>query len=184
MVAATTALAHAPVPPPYLAGDAPAPHDEVQAAVHQASVLEGDGAVASLEDALLQIARECRDDRSCRARAINELLQHVPSSTLAQLQQIVARTAVPAQEGRQNAWPLPGTAAVPFSAVSQLHELASTLADLYTPAVAAFQDDMETIVGRHAARTRWPRWKPRPDPAALDRCQCLPTAGHCRIAGA
>lgn len=147
MVAATTALAHAPVPPPYLAGDAPAPHDEVQAAVHQASVLEDDGAVASLEDALLQIARECRDDRSCRARAINELLQHVPSSTLAQLQQIVARTAVPEQEGRQNAWPLPGTAAVPFSAVSQLHELASTLADLYTPAVAAFQDDMETIVG-------------------------------------
>lgn len=132
-----------------------AQQDALQDAVATAEVLADDGSPVRLEAALLQIARECGGDRRCRAEAINGLLLQMPPATLAQLRQIVARTLpaaqaqaqTQAQTQQQATWPLPGAMASPWIPEADLLDLAATLADLYTPAVAAFQDDMEAIVG-------------------------------------
>jgi Zn-dependent M28 family amino/carboxypeptidase len=144
-----------------------AQQDALQDTVAAAEVLADDGIPVQLEAALLQIARNCGGDRRCRADAINALLLQVPPATLTQLRQIVARTVPAAQTQQHGAWPLPGAMAAPWIPESALLDLAATLADLYTPAVAAFQDDMEAMVGatvgagdgRHASdadiRQRW-----------------------------
>lgn len=144
-----------------------AQQDALQDTVAAAEVLADDGIPVRLEAALLQIARDCGGDRRCRADAINAVLLQVPPATLTQLRQIVARTVPAAQTQQHGGWPLPGAMAAPWIPESALLDLAATLADLYTPAVAAFQDDMEAMVGatvgagdgRHASdadiRQRW-----------------------------
>lgn len=101
-----------------------------------------------LEEELLAIARRCANDRQCRADAINTLLERLPRTDLAQLQQWVQRTAQPTDAGASS-WP-PGAraAVVPWDAANALQALAELLADLYTPEVAALQDDLEAIVGQ------------------------------------
>ncbi len=122
-----------------------AQQDALQDTVAAAEVLADDGIPVRLEAALLQIARDCGGDRGCRAEAINALLHSVPPATLSQLQQMVARTAAPSTPPAQAGWPLAGAEAAAWPADTLL-ELADVLASLYTPSVAAFQDDMEFIV--------------------------------------
>jgi len=99
-----------------------------------------------LQDALLDIARHCGGDRQCRARKINALLRKLPGSSLSTIQRMVDATAA----GASSTFP-PGADAFPIDEVA-LRTLASLLADIYTPDVAAYQDDMESIVaaGREA----------------------------------
>jgi len=101
-----------------------------------------------LEEELLAIARACANDRQCRADAINTLLERLPQTDLAQLQHWVQRTAQSTDSGGSG-WP-PGAraAVIPRDAADALQALAELLADLYTPEVAALQDDLEAIVGQ------------------------------------
>jgi len=115
-------------------------------AIHQLDE-QGD-APFELEEELLAIARRCANDRQCRADAINTLLERLPQTDLAQLQQWVQRTAQPTDTDASG-WP-PGAraAVVPWGAANALHAMTELLADLYTPEVAALQDDLEAIVGQ------------------------------------
>lgn len=128
-----------------------AQQDALQAAVAEAKVRVDDGGPIRLEDALLQIARDCKGDRACRAGKINALLQDVPPPSLARLRQIVARTAQAAETQGQAAWPMPGADADPLNPTNAVQELVDTLAGLYTREAAEFQDDMEAIVGATAS---------------------------------
>lgn len=138
-----------PVPPHVPLPSLPM-RDHVQQTVQQASVVSADGTSSPMEAALLQVARDCGGDRGCRAEAINALLHSVPPATLSQLQQMVARTVAPSTPPVQEGWPLAGAEAAAWPADTLL-ELADVLAGLYTPSVAAFQDDMEFIVASTAS---------------------------------
>lgn len=140
-------------------------HD-LRARVQQINVTTIEGEPESMEEALLRIARDCGGDRRCRAEAINTLLQHVGPVPLAQLQDMVARTAAWPQTTAAATGLLPGAEAAPWTG-SALDTLVEALASIYTPEVAAFQDDMETIVaatlaagggregGEAATQRRW-----------------------------
>lgn len=132
--------------PPHLPSPSVPIRDQLQQTVQQASVVSADGTSSPMEAALLQVARNCGGDRGCRAEAINTLLHSLPPATLSQLQQMVARTVAPSTPPVQDGWPLAGAEAAAWPADALLLELADVLADLYTPIVAAFQDDMEAIV--------------------------------------
>lgn len=120
--------------------------DGLLQAIHQLDE-QGDAPFV-LEEELLAIARRCANDRQCRADAINALLERLPQTDLAQLQQWVERTAQPTDAGASGWPPGAGAAVVPWDAANALQALAELLADLYTPEVAALQDDLEAIVGR------------------------------------
>lgn len=113
----------------------------------------------ALDDALVAIARACGPDRHCRASAIAELLGRLPAQTLRRL---AAVSAAPAA-GPAGTWP-PAAQAAPLALPSLLQALAETLAALYTPDVAAYQDDLEQIVqatrtaATGAAPTPFSRW--------------------------
>ncbi len=93
-----------------------------------------------LQAKLLQVARRCGGDRQCRADAINDLLRRLPPATLATIQQMVHAT------GGQSASAFPpGAAAFPLGPEA-FEALVALLADTYTPEVAQYQDDLETIV--------------------------------------
>lgn len=99
-----------------------------------------------LQDALLDIARRCAGDRQCRADAINVLLRKLPEATLSMIQGMLDATA-----GVTSTHFPPGAEAFPFGH-DAVDTLASLLADIYTPEVASYQDDLEAIVaaGRDA----------------------------------
>lgn len=93
-----------------------------------------------LQEVLVDIARRCAGDRQCRADEINAVLRKLPGTTLAMLQHMVDATASRAYVG----FP-PGADALPIGN-DVLQMLAAALADIYTPDVARYQDDMESIV--------------------------------------
>ncbi|MBD7954403.1 M28 family peptidase [Stenotrophomonas sp. Sa5BUN4] len=148
---ATTVSDSPPSRRPASSAQKAAQEDALQAAVAEAKARVDDGGPIRLEDALLQIARDCDGDRACRAGMINALLQHVPPPSLARLRQIVARTAQAAETQGQAAWPMPGADAAPLNPTNAVQELVDILAGLYTLEAAEFQDDMEAIVGATAS---------------------------------
>lgn len=100
-----------------------------------------DASPRSLQDALIDIARACGGDRSCRATAINALLERLPPGDLHQLQAMVDATAAPLASG----WP-PGAQASPLLDGVALEALVDALSALYTPSVARYHDDLAQIV--------------------------------------
>ncbi len=118
----------------------PQERDVLLETVQRIGVQGRNGAQRSLQDVLLDIARECSGDRHCRAERINALLQTLPVASLATIQHMVDATA----DDASTSFP-PGAEAMPVG-MGGLEALAGLLADLYTPDVASYQDDLETIV--------------------------------------
>lgn len=97
---------------------------------------------APLESRLLAIARECGGDRQCRADGIRALLEQLPPSAQIHLQERIG-----AGRSLISSSVLPGVGAAVLPDMLQvMDQLVQLLADLYTPQVAAYQDDLEEIV--------------------------------------
>lgn len=122
------------------------PQDHLLESGHEANGTAKDGGPVALESALLQIARDCDGDRQCRATQINALLQRLPPAEVAQLRQMTEKTVPASDTDMQSAWRRHRADAAAWSAGDGLLELADTLAGIYTPEVAMFQDDLERIV--------------------------------------
>lgn len=140
-----------------------AAEDALSASVMEMPVEDPSGQSSHMAIELLRIAHLCGGDRQCRAEHINALLLRIPSVSRQQLLAMVAATSAPAGSSAG----LPGAqAAVLPSAVDLMEQLVQTLSNLYTPEVAAYQDDLERIA--HAAS---------PDDAELDgngrRMECI-----------
>jgi len=100
---------------------------------------------SDLQRDLLDIARRCGGDRQCRAEAINALLRKLPPATLAMIQRMVDATAM------GTAGFPPGAEALPL-VTDAFEALVSLLADTYTPEVAHYQDDLESIIAVNGDR--------------------------------
>lgn len=121
--------------------------EALREAAQQISVVDPeDGHAESLQATLLRIHHDCGRNLTCRAAAINPLLERLSPDAVAGLLRILAPSAVALTSApTQRSWPAVADAA-PVQAGSALLALVDALGNLYSPEQAAFQYALERIV--------------------------------------